>query len=59
MCVSSLALRVEGQLGFSLWLNQASGVRLAATVVQDGKDLFFGAQLSATYGLLDGTFAGF
>ena len=55
---SSIALRIEGQLGFTFWLNQASGVRLAATVAQDGGELFFGAQLEATYGLLDGTFAG-
>ena len=58
-CDSTTAARIEGQLGFSLWLNQASGVRLAATVAQDSGELFFGAHLNATYGLLDGTFAGF
>ncbi|MDB4964077.1 MAG: hypothetical protein JWP01_4076 [Myxococcales bacterium] len=58
-CESATASRIEGQVGFTLWLNQASGVRLAGAVAQDGGELFIGAQLSATYGLLDATFAGF
>lgn len=53
-----LGLRLEGQLGFTYWMNQASGVRLAATVAADGGELFVGAQLEATYGLLDATFSG-
>jgi len=53
-----IGLRVAGQLGFTWWLNQASGFRLAATVAADGGQLFIGAQLQATYGFLDGTFAG-
>lgn len=57
-CESALALRIEGQLGYTMWLNQASGLRLAGTVAQDGGELFFGAELSATFGLLDGTYAG-
>ncbi len=55
---SQLALRIQGQVGFTWWLNQASGFRLAGTLAEDGGALFFGAELSATYGLLDGTFAG-
>ncbi|HLL21210.1 MAG TPA: HEAT repeat domain-containing protein [Kofleriaceae bacterium] len=55
---SKAALRVSGQLGFTWWLNQASGVRLAADVIADSGELFVGASLSATYGFLDGTFAG-
>jgi hypothetical protein len=54
---SELGQRVFGELGYTLWLNQASGVRLAASVGEDRGALFFGAELSATYGLLDGTFA--
>jgi len=51
-------LRIGGQLGFTYQLNQASGVRLAATAVLDTGELFIGAQLQATYGFLDATFAG-
>lgn len=54
---SQLALRIQGELGFTYWLNQASGVRAAATVAEDGGELFFGASIEATYGLLDGTYA--
>ncbi len=54
-----IGFRVAGQLGFTWWLNQASGVRVAATVASDRGELFIGAQLEATYGLLDGSFAGF
>ena len=50
-------LRIDGELGFTYWLNQASGVRLAGQVAEDNGALFVGAQLTATYGLLDGTFA--
>jgi hypothetical protein len=49
---------VTGTLGFTWWLNQASGIRLAANMAADSGELFVGAQLSATYGLLDATFAG-
>lgn len=54
---TQLALRIQGELGFTYWLNQASGVRAAATVAEDGGELFFGASIEATYGLLDGTYA--
>jgi len=54
---SQIGQRLTGQLGFTLWLNQASGVRLAASVGEDRGALFIGAELTATYGLLDGTFA--
>ncbi len=53
-----IGLRIGGQLGFTWWLNQASGVRLAASIVADGGEVFIGANLSATFGLLDATFAG-
>jgi hypothetical protein len=48
---------ISGQLGFTYLVNQASGIRLAATVAEDDGTFQFGAQLSGTYGLLDGTFA--
>jgi hypothetical protein len=51
-------LRLGGQLGFTYWLDQASGVRIAATGALDSGELFLGVQLQATYGLLDATFAG-
>jgi len=54
---SQIGQRITGQLGFTWWLNAASGVRLAANVGEDRGALFLGAQLEATYGLLDGTFA--
>ncbi len=50
-------LRVEGQLGFTMLFNQASGLRLAADVAEDGGTLFLGANLSATYGLIDAVFS--
>jgi hypothetical protein len=55
--MSDKELRITGELGFSYWINQASGLRLAAQVTEDRGALFFGATLAATYGLLDGTFA--
>jgi hypothetical protein len=55
--MSDTSLRVTGELGFTYWLNQASGIRLAGQVAEDGGALFFGAALQASYGLLDGTFA--
>lgn len=51
------SLRIEGELGFTYWINQASGLRLAAQVAEDAGEFFVGARLEATYGLLDGTFA--
>jgi len=50
-------LRVEGQLGFTMLFNQASGLRLAADVAETGGIVFLGANLSATYGLLDAVFS--
>ena len=55
--MSDTELGVQAALGFTWWINQASGFRLAATAATQGDQLFLGAQLSATYGLLDGTFA--
>jgi HEAT repeats len=54
---SQIGQRLTGELGFTWWLNPASGVRIAATIGEDRGAVFFGAELSATYGLLDGTFA--
>jgi len=54
---SQIGQRVTGQLGFTWWINAASGLRLAANVGEDRGALFLGAELSATYGLLDGTMA--
>lgn len=51
------SLRIEGELGFTYWLNQASGLRISASVAEDAGELFLGARLEATYGLLDGMFA--
>ncbi|TMQ02687.1 MAG: HEAT repeat domain-containing protein [Deltaproteobacteria bacterium] len=54
---TQIGQRLTGQLGFTWWLNPASGVRLAASLGEDRGAVFFGAELTATYGLLDGTFA--
>ncbi|HUJ57285.1 MAG TPA: HEAT repeat domain-containing protein [Kofleriaceae bacterium] len=54
---SDKSLYVGGSIGFTYWINQASGLRLAGQIAEDGGELFLGAQLTATYGLLDGTFA--
>jgi hypothetical protein len=51
------ALRLAGELGFTMLFNQVSGMRLAAQIAEDQGTLVIGAQLKATYGLLDGTFA--
>jgi hypothetical protein len=55
---SKTQLGIHGELGFTWWLNQASGIRLGADVRAESKELFIGANLSATYGFLDATFAG-
>jgi len=57
LMMSQQSLHIEGDLGFTYWLNQASGIRLAGQVIEDGGAIFLGASLTATYGLLDGTFA--
>jgi hypothetical protein len=54
---SQIGQRITGQLGFTYWMNPASGFRLAATFGEDRGALIIGAELTATYGLLDGTFA--
>jgi hypothetical protein len=54
---SDKELRIAGELGFTYYINQAGGLRLAAQVAEDRGAVFLGASLQATYGLLDGTFA--
>ena len=54
---SQTGQRITGQLGFTWWLSPASGFRLAASLTEDRGAVVFGAQLSGSYGLLDGTFA--
>jgi len=54
---SQIGQRITGQLGFTWWINAASAFRLAANAGEDRGAIFIGAQLEATYGLLDGTFA--
>lgn len=50
-------LLVGAQLGFTYLINQASGLRLAAQVAEDDGTFLFGATLTATYGLLEGTYS--
>jgi hypothetical protein len=52
---TNLGQRLEAQLGYTWWVGQASGFRLAANVAEDSGELFLGAALQLTYGLLDGT----
>ncbi len=54
---TSLGFALGAELGFTYWLNQAGGLRLAATTAFDSGDIFVGAKLEASYGLLDGSFA--
>jgi len=54
---SQIGQRLTGQLGFTFWPNPASGFRLAASLGEDRGAIVIGAELTATYGLLDGTFA--
>ncbi|MGE3764345.1 MAG: HEAT repeat domain-containing protein [Kofleriaceae bacterium] len=56
-CEATRGLRIAGEVGFTLFMNQASGIRLAGNVAQDSGELFIGGTLTATYGLLDGSFA--
>lgn len=58
MCGAVLASRIEGEVGFTMFMNQASALRVSGQVAATGGELFFGGALTATYGLLDGTFAG-
>jgi hypothetical protein len=51
-------LRITGSVGFTWWVNQAGGLRVAANVTEDTGALTFGLSLQGTYALLDGTFAG-
>ena len=50
-------LLLEGQLGFTMLFNEASGLRLAASVTENQGTVMIGANLQATYGLLDAVFA--
>lgn len=54
---SDKAMRFEAEAGFTYWMNQASGLRLAAELVVDQRTFFLGARLEATYGLLDAVYA--
>ncbi len=54
---SDKAMRFEAEAGFTYWMNQASGLRLAAELVMDQKTFFLGARLEGTYGLLDAVYA--
>ncbi len=56
-CEARRGLRIAGEVGFTMFMNQASGIRLAGYVAQDSGELFIGGTLTATYGLLDGSFA--
>ncbi len=51
-------LRFTGSVGFTWWVNQAGGLRVAANLVEDTGAITFGLSLQGTYALLDGTFAG-
>jgi hypothetical protein len=54
---SDKAVRFESELGFTYWVNQASGLRAAAQLQVDQKTFFLGGVVEGTYGLLDGVFA--
>jgi hypothetical protein len=54
---SDKTMRFEAEAGFTYWMNQASGLRLAAELALDQKTYFLGARLEGTYGLLDAVYA--
>jgi hypothetical protein len=54
---SDKVLALEAQAGFTYWLSQASGIRLAGTLVVEQSNYFLGATLEGTYGLLDAIYA--
>jgi hypothetical protein len=54
---SDKAVRFEATAGFTYWMNQASGIRVAAELVMDQRVYFFGARIEGTYGLLDAVYA--
>jgi hypothetical protein len=49
---TNAGLSVGAELGFTYWLNQASGLRVAANASFDSGELFIGAKIDASYGLL-------
>lgn len=51
------ALRVAGEVGYAININESSGLRLSAEIADDNGTFVIGANLRATYGLTDGTFA--
>lgn len=51
------ALRVAGELGYTLNINEASGIRVSAEAAHDNGTFVVGAHVRGTYGLADGTFA--
>jgi hypothetical protein len=50
-------LLIGAQLGFTYLINQASGLRIAAQVAENDGTFLLGATLTATYGLLEGTYS--
>lgn len=55
---SGVATRIGGGVGWSWIPNRASRFRLAGNAAMESGELFVGATFEATYGLLDGVFAG-
>ena len=50
--------RISASVGWTWWINQAGGFRVAANLTDDTGAIQFGLSLQGTYALLDGTFAG-
>ncbi len=51
------ALRVAGELGYTMNINETSGIRVSAEAAHDNGTFVVGAHVRGTYGLADGTFA--
>lgn len=55
---SDTGLRITASVGWTWWINQAGGLRLAGNLTEDTGAVIFGLSIQGTYALLDGTFAG-
>jgi hypothetical protein len=54
---TDLGMRLGGELGWTMIVSRASQIRLAGDVTLDAGEVFIGANVTASYGLLDGVFA--
>ena len=54
---TDLGVRLGGEVGWTIIVSRASSIRVAGQAIFDSGEIFVGANLEASYGLLDGNFA--